>query len=151
MAKFIYKFQSLLNMKEKLEEQEKTAYGLARAVLNEEEEKLTQLVAKKNRYVEEKRQKMSELLDVLELSRLEQAIHSTEMLIDEQVLAVKRAEKAVALAQIRLENAMKERKIQEKLRENAFEEFKKEMEAAEQQEINELVTFRFGKQKEKEG
>ena len=151
MAKFIYKLQSLLNIKEKLEEQEKTAYGLAKAVLNEEEEKLAQLVAKKNRYVEEKRQKMSELLDVLELSRLEQAIHSTEMLIDEQVLAVKRAEKAVALAQIRLENAMKERKIQEKLRENAFEEFKKEMEAAEQQEINELVTFRFGKQKEKEG
>ena len=151
MAKFIYKLQSLLNIKEKLEEQEKTAYGLAKAVLNEEEEKLAQLVAKKNRYVEEKRQKMSELLDVLELSRLEQAVRSTEMLIDEQVLVVKRAEKAVALAQIRLENAMKERKIQEKLRENAFEEFKKEMEAAEQQEINELVTFRFRKQKEKEG
>ena len=151
MAKFIYKLQSLLNIKEKLEEQEKTAYGLAKAVLNEEEEKLAQLVAKKNRYVEEKRQKMSELLDVLELSRLEQAVRSTEMLIDEQVLVVKRAEKAVALAQIRLENAMKERKIQEKLRENALEEFKKEMEAAEQQEINELVTFRFRKQKEKEG
>ncbi len=151
MAKFVYKMQSLLNIKEKLEEQEKTAYGLARAVLNEEEEKLAQLVAKKNRYVEEKRQKMSELLNVIELSKLEQAIHSTELLIKDQILAVKRAEKTVALAQIRLENAMKERKIQEKLRENALEEFKKEMEAAEQQEINELVTFRFGNRKEKEG
>lgn len=151
MAKFIYKMQSLLNIKEKLEEQEKTAYGLARAALNEEEEKLARLVAKKNHYTEEKRQKMSELLDVLELSRLEQAIHSTELLINDQILAVKRAEKAVALAQIRLENAMKERKIQEKLKENAFEEFKKEVEAAEQQEINELVTYRFGNGKEREG
>ena len=54
------------------------------------------------------------------------------------------------LAQLRLEHAMKERKIQEKLRENALEEFKKELEAAEQQEINELVTFRFGKARERE-
>ena len=151
MAKFIYKMQSLLNIKEKLEEQEKTAYGLARAALNEEEERLARLIAKKNRYLEEKRQKMSELLDVRELARLEQAVHSTEIMIEEQVLVVKRAEKAVALAQIRLENAMKERKIQEKLKEKALEAFLKEEEAKEQQEINELVTFRFGNQKEKEG
>ncbi|MBE5950134.1 MAG: flagellar export protein FliJ [Lachnospiraceae bacterium] len=151
MAKFVYKMQSLLNIKEKLEEQEKTAYGLAKAALNEEEEKLAILIAKKNRYLEEKRRKMSELLDVLELARLEQAIYSTELLINDQVLVVKRAEKAVALAQIRLENAMKERKIQEKLREKALEEFKKEEEAKEQQEINELVTFRFGNQRKKEG
>lgn len=151
MAKFVYKMQSLLNIKEKLEEQEKTAYGLAKAALNEEEEKLAMLIAKKNRYLEEKRRKMSELLDVLELSKLEQAVHSTELLINDQVLVVKRAEKAVALAQIRLENAMKERKIQEKLREKALEEFKKEEEAKEQQEINELVTFRFGNQRKKEG
>ena len=150
MAKFVYKMQSLLNIKEKLEEQEKTAYGLAKAALNEEEEKLAMLIAKKNRYLEEKRRKMSELLDVLELSKLEQAVHSTELLINDQVLVVKRAEKAVALAQIRLENAMKERKIQEKLREKALEEFKKEEEAKEQQEINELVTFRFGKTRERE-
>jgi len=151
MAKFVYKMQSLLNIKEKLEEQEKTAYGLAKAVLNEEEEKLAQLIAKKNRYLEEKKQKMSEVLDVLELSRLEQAVHTAELMIKEQVLVVKKAEKAVALAQIRLENAMKERKIQEKLRERALEEFLKEEEAKEQQEINELVTFRFGNQREKEG
>ena len=40
MAKFVYKMQSLLNIKLKLEDQAKTAYGLARAALNEEEEKL---------------------------------------------------------------------------------------------------------------
>ena len=37
MAKFVYKMQSLLNIKEKLEEQEKTAYGMAKAALMEEE------------------------------------------------------------------------------------------------------------------
>ena len=56
MAKFIYKMQSLLNIKEKLEDQAKTAYGLAKAALNEAEEKLAELIARKNQYIENKRQ-----------------------------------------------------------------------------------------------
>ena len=150
MAKFVYKMQSLLNIKEKLEDQAKTAFGLAKAVLNEEEEKLASFVAKKNEYVEKKRTEMSSAINVHELTRLEQAIKSMEYKIAEQILVVRQAEKNVQLAQAKLENAMKERKIQEKLREHALEEFLKEMEAADQQEINELVTFRFGKAKERE-
>lgn len=150
MAKFVYKMQSLLNIKEKLEEQAKTAYGLARAVLNEEEAKLTAFFAKKNQYIEEKREGMSAALNVHRLTQLEHAIKSMEYKIAEQVLVVRQAEKNVQLAQAKLENAMKERKIQEKLKEHALEQFKLEMEAAEQQEINELVTYRFGKQKERE-
>ena len=49
MAKFVYKMQSLLNIKEKLEEQAKTAFGLAKAVLNEEEEKLAESACFRNR------------------------------------------------------------------------------------------------------
>lgn len=150
MAKFVYKMQSLLNIKEKLEDQAKTAYGLAKATLNEEEEKLQQLIARKNQYIENKRQEMSSSINVHELTQLEHAIKSMEYRIAEQVLVVKQAEKNVQLAQAKLENAMKERKIQEKLREHALEDFIKEMEAADQQEINELVTFRFGKMRERE-
>lgn len=150
MAKFVYKMQSLLNIKEKLEEQAKTAFGLAKAVLNEEEAKLAELIARKNGYVEKKRQEMSASINVHELTQLEHAIKSMEYRIAEQILLVRKAEKNVQLAQAKLENAMKERKIQEKLREHAMEEFLKEMEAADQQEINELVTFRFGKAKERE-
>ena len=150
MAKFIYKMQSLLNIKEKLEEQEKTAYGLAKATLNEEEQRLAEFVAKKNRYIEEKRVEMSSSIHVQELTLLEHAIKSMEYRVEEQVLVVKRAEREVMLAQARLENAMKERKIQEKLKEHALDEFKLELEAKEQQEINELVSFRFGVAKERE-
>ena len=148
MAKFVYKMQSLLNIKEKLEEQEKTAYSLARAALNEEERRLAEFIAKKNQYIEEKRVGMSASINVRELAQLENAIRSMEYRIEEQVLEVKRAEKTMALAQAKLENAMKERKIQEKLKEHALEQFKQELEAAEQQEINELVSFRFGNGKE---
>lgn len=150
MAKFIYKMQSLLNIKEKLEDQAKTAYGLAKAALNEAEEKLAELIARKNQYIENKRQEMSASINVHELTQLEHAIKSMEFRIAEQVLVVRQAEKNVQLAQAKLENAMKERKIQEKLKEHALEQFKLEMEAADQQEINELVTFRFGKSRERE-
>ena len=161
MAKFIYKMQSLLNIKEKLEDQAKTAYGLAKAALNEEEAKLAELIARKNRYIEQKRETMASIApnmsegrtvkqQLLSLNQLEDAIKSMEYRIAEQILVVRQAEKNVQLAQAKLENAMKERKIQEKLREHALEAFKQEMEAADQQEINELVTFRFGKTKERE-
>ena len=45
----------------------------------------------------------------------------------------------------------KERKTYEKLKENAFEEFKKEQNAEEQKEISELVSFRFGRKADREG
>ncbi len=150
MAKFVYKMQSLLNIKEKLEDQAKTAFGLARAVLNEEEAKLEEFISRKNQYVERKRQQMSSSINVHELTQLEHAIKSMEYRIAEQVLVVRQAERNVQLAQVKMENAMKERKAQEKLREHALEDFMKEMEAADQQEINELVTFRFGRAKERE-
>ncbi|MBO5176359.1 MAG: flagellar FliJ family protein [Lachnospiraceae bacterium] len=161
MAKFVYKMQSLLNIKEKLEDQAKTAFGLAKAVLNEEEEKLAEFLRKKNLYIEQKRETMASISpnmsegssvrqQLISLNQLENAIKTMELRIAEQILVVRQAEKNVQLAQAKLENAMKERKIQEKLREHALEEFLKEMEAADQQEINELVTFRFGKAKERE-
>ena len=44
----------------------------------------------------------------------------------------------------------KERKIYEKLKEKAFENFKAELNAEEQKEVDELVSFRFGSAGESE-
>ncbi|MGN0506784.1 MAG: flagellar export protein FliJ [Lachnospiraceae bacterium] len=150
MAKFVYKMQSLLNIKEKLEEQEKTAYGLARMQLTEEEEKLYELQTKRAYYVEQKRLAMSSAIKVTELARTEQAIRSTDIMIEEQQAVVAKARRILEAARIRLENAMKERKIQEKLKEKALDVFKQELEAEEQKEINELVTFRHGNRQERQ-
>ena len=150
MAKFVYKMQSLLNIKMKMEDQAKSAYSLARTALNEEEAILQSFITKKSDYVEEKRQKMSAAIHIRELTQLEYAIKSMDYKIAEQILSGKQEEKNMQLAQAKLENAMKEHKIQEKLKEHAFEEFLKEMDAADQKEINELVSFRFGKTKERE-
>ena len=44
----------------------------------------------------------------------------------------------------KLNNAMLERKTQEKLREKAFDEFLLEIKAAEDKEVDELVSFKYG-------
>lgn len=144
MAKFVYKMQGLLNVKLKLEEQEKISYGFARRQLSEAEEKLNELQKRKAEYTESKRQAMLYVIHARELERLEQAIRFLEDSIVQQQAVVAKAERILEAAGIRLNNAIKERKIQEKLREHALEEFKREVEAEEQKETNELVSFQYG-------
>ncbi len=145
MAKFIFRLQGILNIKEKLEEQEKIAYGNARIRLTEEEEKLASLYQRRADLTEEKRVQMSAVISARDLNLTENAIRATDLYIDDQKLAVKRAQKALENARIKLEEAMKERKIYEKLRENAFNEFLEQLEHEEQMEINELVSYRHRK------
>ena len=63
---------------------------------------------------------------------------------------LKQQEEKVAKARKKLDDAMKERKTYEKLKERAFEEFKLELNAAEQKEVDELVSFRHGSKIESE-
>ncbi len=145
MAKFVYKLQGILNIKEKLEEQEKIAYGIARVHLTEEEEKLDGLYRRRAALVEEKRVQMSAVISARELNIIENAIRSTDLAIEDQKKNVRRAQKALENARLKLEEAIKERKIYEKLKENAFNEFLEETEYTEQMEINELVSYRHGR------
>ena len=48
MAKFVYRMQNILEIKEKLEAQEKAAYSVANARLMEEQEKLQGLLNEKD-------------------------------------------------------------------------------------------------------
>ena len=67
-------------------------------------------------------------------------------LVRRQMLNVHKAEKELEEARDKLNAVMQERKVQEKLREKAFEEFKKELAAAETKEIDELVSYTYNKE-----
>jgi len=144
MKKFRYSMQSLLVIKQKLEDQAKAAYGAAKLRLNEEEERLLAMQRKREEYVEEKRQVMATRLDVPKLNRLQMAVEAMDDQIARQKQNVKKAEMAVRAAEERLVESMTERKTQERLRENAFEEYRQEMNAEEQKEIDERTSFRYG-------
>ena len=144
MKKFRYSMQSLLVIKQKLEDQAKAAYGAAKIRLNEEEERLAALQQKREFYVEEKRQVMATRLDVPKLNRLQMAVEAMDDRIVRQRQNVKKAEAAMHAAEERLVESMMERKTQERLRENAFEVYRQEMNAEEQKEIDERTSFRYG-------
>lgn len=136
--------QSLLVIKQKMEDQAKAAYGAAKARLNEEEERLNALIARREGYVNAKSEVLSQRLDVPRLNQLQNAIESMDRQIERQKASVKRAEAAMRAAEDKLVESMMERKTQEKLRENAFEAYRQEMNAEEQKEIDERTSFTYG-------
>lgn len=148
MAKFLYKMQNVLDVKLKLEDQAQSAYAEAMMKLNEEEAKLQALFLRKEQYEEEGRRMREDSINVNDLRENTHAIENLKEQIVLQEEEVRVAEEGVEVANRLLTKAMQERKTQEKLKENAFEEFKRELNAAESKEIDELVSYRYGQGKQ---
>lgn len=143
MAKFVYNMQSILNIKYKLENQKKIAYANAQARLRSEEEKLNQYRDKRQYYENKMRGNMQEKLDVRALYECNQGIEIMKQAIVEQKRQVAAAQRGVDQAQELLNEAMKDRKTHEKLREHAFDKFMQELNAQENKEIDELVSYSY--------
>ena len=143
MAKFVYRMQSILDIKYKLEEQERTAYSIANGKLAEESQKLQTLLIRRAGYERRAKELAVGTIDVQSIQENKRAIDTMKSLIREQMMQVHIAEKNVELARKRLNDVMVERKVQEKLREKAFEEFKVEVAAKEAQEVDELTSFTY--------
>ena len=143
MAKFNYRMQNILNIKYKLETQAKTAYGIAAAKLADEEKKLLHLKERQAGYEIQARELVSERLDILEIKSCRAAIEAMKEAVKGQLLQVHIAQKNLENARIRLNEVMIERKTHEKLREKAFDEFKREWEAEESKSVDELVSYSY--------
>ncbi len=143
MAKFIFKMESILSVKEKLEEQAKAEYSIEIIKLRQEEEKLEELENRKNAYQTRLYEAVMDTLNISEIKILEDSVENIKYNIKLQLIVIANQQKNVDRAREKLDNAMKERKTYEKLKEKAFEEFKEQINAEEQKEINELVSFKF--------
>lgn len=75
------------------------------------------------------------------MKQLSEAIDITKMNIKDQLIVVNAARQRVEIARIRLNDAMIERKTQEKLKEKAWQEYIMEATAEEQKEIDERNSF----------
>ena len=144
MAVFRYRLQNILNIKEQLKTQAEMEFGFAQAKLNEEEERLRLLQERREGYLEEGRRMRMDELDVVKLAENERSVKVMDDYIEGQKENVRLAERGVEAARAKLTEAMKEVKIQEKLREQAFETFLEEQKVAEAKEIDELVSYRYG-------
>lgn len=150
MSKFIYKMQNILNVKYKLEDQAKTEYMLANRALQEEEGRLKELIDRRIAYEEQGRRLLSGSIDVDLVNENRRAIESMKHFIILQRQRVEEAKRHVEMKGKILSKLMQERKAQEKLKEKAFEAFVKEENAKESKEIDELVSFTYGKRRREE-
>lgn len=150
MAKFVYRMQSILNIKEKMEEQAKVAFAAANAALRTEEERLQRLQQRRIQYLAEGALLRQTRLDPLKLEENESALQYIAQEIKDQRIRVKRAEEAVERARLILQGYMIERKTHEQLKEAAFEEFKEELAKEESKEVDELVSYTYGQRRHAE-
>lgn len=144
MARFVFSMQNILNMKEKLEDQAKNNFAQANLRLQEaiaEQESLEQRLAEAKKKLQ---QDISDALDIRSIRNQEDAVEIFRMYVRQQILVVKQREKEVDVAREHLNEAMKERKTFEKLREKALEAFLAEENIREQKEVDELVSYRYG-------
>ncbi|MCH5251986.1 MAG: flagellar export protein FliJ [Lachnospiraceae bacterium] len=144
MAKFIFSMQSLLNIKEKLEEQEKNNYSQANMRLLEAQAEYDRLVLRRQEAEHKLRGEISEALNIVEIRRRKNEVEILKGYVAEQKEVVIQREQELEIARQRLNEARKEKKTFEKLREKAFEKFLAEENVREQKEVDELVSYRFG-------
>lgn len=148
MAKFKYRMQNILAIKEKLESQAKMEYAQAKIRLNQEEEILEQLKLRKESYEEKGRELLIQNLVVLDIMENKSAVHTMDEIISKQVIQVTIAERNLEEKRIKLTNVMQERKSHETLKEKAFEDFLQELNSQESKEIDELTSYRYGQKEE---
>ena len=145
MAKFKYRMQNILDIKIKLEDSAKMKFAEAAAKVLQEEELLQAIVRRKQEYEAEGSRLRENILSVAEIKNNTEALHILQLQIEEQTEQLELAKARQEKMRIKLQNAMQERKTQEKLYENAFEEFKRDLNAQEGREVDELVSYTYGK------
>lgn len=148
MAKFVYGMQNVLNIKERLEAQAKSDYAQANGRLMIEEETMRRLVKRLEGYELEAKRLAKDKLDIAAIRRCSDAIENIKGQITSQAVRIRIAQKNVDAAMEKLTEAMQERKIHEKLKEKAFEDFKHELNATEMKEIDEVVSFNYNNRDE---
>lgn len=150
MARFRYRMQSVLNIKLKMETQAKQEFAAAKLVLDEEEEKLDALFARKLAYEKEAAALLQDHLKVREIIDNKAAILRMEEYIKAQQLQVQMAAEQVERARERLHEVITERKTHETLKEKAFEDFIREESRAESKEIDQLTSYTYGQKQMRE-
>ena len=128
----------------KLESQAKIAYGIANQKYLEEQQKLQEIILRRNNYEKAWKESMTGTIDVRAVSHARADVNTMKTLMRRQMMEVQKAERELENARKALNDIMQERKMHEKLKERAFEQFKEELKAEESKEIDQLVSYTYG-------
>ena len=150
MARFRYRMQNILDVKMKIEEQERIALGIAQAALLDEQKNLQDLMIRRADYERQLKELSQGTIRIADIKLCKRSIDAMKSKIRDQMIAVAKAQKNVDAARRRLNEVMQERKMHESLKDKAFMEFLEEEKKAESKAIDELVSFTYGNSQEEE-
>lgn len=123
MARFVFRLQSVLNLKTRLEELQRNSFAAAKRRVDEEEEKLNHLYGRLSFYEEMGRGMLVDSLHVRDIIDNEHAISTVKDYIEEQKIEVRKAEELLEVERLKLVEAIKDRKTYERLREKAYDDY----------------------------
>lgn len=140
---FNFKFQSILDLKIRLEDQKKSKYGEANEELKRQKDKLNVLLDEREHQFNLMREKGKEGVTPKELIVYNNYMNRLKKSIELQNVIVERAKKAVEAARLELVEAAKQRKMFETLKEKKLEEYWDEYYKKEQAQLDEIVSYKY--------
>jgi len=142
--------ESILNITEKTESQYKMDFAVAKRRLDDENDKLMELLAKKKFYLDRAVELRNAIVSPIEISGNDIAIENMDTRIANQQINIKKAEEALEIERQKLTKVNQERKMHEMLKEKAFEQFLMEEKQNEFLENDERSGFVYGQASMKE-
>lgn len=146
---FRFQFQSILDLKLRLEDLKKAKLGEVTEILNSEMEKLDILITEKKNQFKLMKEKRDIGFTPKELISYNNYMERLKKSISIQEKVVEKARENVEKARIELVNAAKERKMFETLKEKKMEEYWEEYYRKEQITLDEIASYRHGAGSEK--
>ena len=145
MPRLNFRLQGYLDLKAKMEDQRKLEYGQALANLKRERDKLDMYETRREETLSEFREGVKKAIDPKQTAIYNNYLTWLVESIELQEGLVRRAEAETERRRIALTEAMKERKIMEKLKEKDHETFIKEEQLKEQKIQDETVSYRYSR------
>ena len=144
MARFVYRMQSVLNIKEKTEGQIKMEFASAQAELNKQLDILEEYIKRKEDYlIEAEELRNAESLKLQDILDNQYATAQMDVMISHQSKIVAKQQDVVEKVRVRLTRAIQERKMQETLRDRAYAEYLEEEKQEEFKETDQRTSFTY--------
>lgn len=149
MKKFIFKLETVLNVKERREEQLKHELMKLQALKIQEEQLLGEVKEKRAYISRQKSDENKQGTDIQNLIYFEQYLGVLLKKIDDTKKSIKVLEEKADIKRVEVVEASREKKVFEKLKEKQFGEFQRIVIQNEQKVLDEMAVTRFNRKEQK--
>lgn len=144
MKKYSFRLQPVLDIREKTLENKRLEMAQVIQLLNEQQDGLGKLLAKQDAYKEELESlSLEDDLNVFSLANFKNYMVNLQTQIKQQEANIENTKKALRVKQDAVNEALKDVKVLEKLKEKQSQKFYRDIEMKEANEIDDISTARY--------